>query len=94
MRAEGFCTLEELEDHYTGGGDPMSALNYVWFQYRWQRLAARLFQADGEDGVVRFWQCFHATDRVPAGGATAASLAPLLTTQVSETLGRAIGAWR
>ena len=94
MRAEGYSTLEELEDHYTGGADPMSALNYVWFQYRWQRLAAWLFDADGEDGLVRFWNCFHATDRVPAGDTTAAALAPLLTRQVSESLGRAIGEWR
>jgi hypothetical protein len=33
MRAEGYSTLEELEAHYTGGDDPMSPLNYVWFQY-------------------------------------------------------------
>ena len=67
MRAEGYSTLEELEAHYTGRRHPMSPLNYVWFQYRWQRLAAKMFQADGEDGVIRFWDCFHATDRVPAG---------------------------
>src|SRR5271154_164391 len=42
MRAEGYSTLEELQDHYTGSDDPMSALNYVWFQYRWQRLAAKM----------------------------------------------------
>lgn len=88
MRTEGYSTLEELEAHYTGGDNPMSALNYVWFQYRWQRLAAKLFDVDGEDGLVRFWHCFHATDRVPADQATAASLAPLLTTEVSRTLGR------
>ena len=40
MRAEGYSTLEDLEAHYTGGDDPMSPLNYVWYQYRWQRLAA------------------------------------------------------
>ena len=79
MRAEGYSTLEELQAHYTGGDDPMSPLNYVWFQYRWQRLAAKTFDADGEDGLVRFWDCFHATDRVNASEATAASLAPLLT---------------
>jgi hypothetical protein len=94
MRAEGFSTLDELEAHYTGGDDPMSPLNYVWFQYRWQRLAAKIFEVDGEHGLVRFWECFHGTDRVPAGQATAASLAPLLTTEVSRTLGRAIRDWR
>lgn len=94
MRVEGYSTLEDFEAHYTGGHDPMSALNYVWFQYRWLRLAAKLFQVDGEDGLVRFWDCFHAKDRVAAGNATAASLAPMLTTEVSQTLGRAILDWR
>jgi hypothetical protein len=94
MRAEGYSTLEELQAHYTGGGDPMDPLNYVWYQHRWLRLTARMFEADGEDGLVRFWDCFHATDRVNASEATAASLAPLLTTEVSPTLGRAIRDWR
>ncbi len=71
----------------------MNPLNYVWFQYRWQRLAAKMFRVDGEDGLVRFWHCFHSTDRVNAGEATAASLAPLLTTEVSPTLGRAVRDW-
>jgi len=94
MRAEGHSTLEELQAHYTGSDDSMSPLNYVWFQYRWQRLAAQLFEVDGEDGLVRFWDCFHSTDRVGDGVATAASLAPLLMTEVSPTLGRAVRAWR
>jgi hypothetical protein len=90
MRADGYSTLEELQAHYTGGDDPMSPLNYVWYQYRWQRLAAKMFDADGEDGLVRFWDCFHANDRVGPGGVTAASLAPLLGAEVSRTLGRAV----
>lgn len=94
MRAEGFTTLEELEAHYSGGDDPMSPLNYVWFQYRWQRLAARMFAADGEVGLVRFWECFHATDRLSSSETTAASLAPLLRTEVSQILGRAVKDWR
>jgi hypothetical protein len=94
MRSEGYSTLEELEAHYTGGDQPMSPLNYVWYQYRWQRLAARMFEVDGEDGLVRFWDFFHATDRVDSYEATAASLAPLLTTEVSKTLGRAVRNWR
>jgi hypothetical protein len=69
-------------------------LNHVWFQYRWLRLAAKMFEVDGEDGLVRFGDCFHSTDRVDAGVATAASLAPLLTTEVSRTLGRAVRDWR
>jgi len=94
MRAEGYSTLEELEAHYTGGDDLMSPLNYVWFQYRWLRLAAKVFDADGERGLVRFWDCFHATDLRNSGEATAKTLAPLLRTEVSRTLGRAIQAWR
>jgi len=94
MRAEGYSTLEELQAHYTGSDDSMSPLNYVWFQYRWQRLAAKIFDADGEAGLVRFWECFHATDRLNSGGATAASLAPLLRTEVSQILGRAVQDWR
>jgi hypothetical protein len=94
MRADGYSTLEELEAHYTGGDQPMSPLNYVWYQYRWQRLAARMFDADGEESLVRFWNCFHATDRLSCGKVTAASLAPLLRAEVSETLGRAIQNWR
>jgi hypothetical protein len=93
MRAEGYSTLEELQAHYTGSDDSMRPLNYVWFQYRWQRLAAKMFEVDGEDGLVRFWDCFHATDRIKAG-ATAACLAPLLTAEVSPTLGRAVQDWR
>jgi hypothetical protein len=94
MRAEGYSTLEELQAHYTGGDDSMDPLNYVWYQHRWLRLAARMFEVDGEDGLVRFWNCFHSTDRVYASEATAASLAPLLTTEVSPTLGRAVRDWR
>jgi hypothetical protein len=94
MRAEGYRTLEELEAHYTGGDQPMSPLNYVWYQYRWQRLVAKMFNADGEDGLVRFWNCFHGTGRHVSGEVTAAALAPLLRTEVSQTLGRAIQNWR
>jgi hypothetical protein len=94
MRAEGCSTLEELEARYTGGDDPMNPLNYVWYQYRWQRLAATMFENDGEDGLVRFWDYFHTNIRVSSGEVTAASLAPLLRTEVSETLGRAVRDWR
>ena len=94
MRTEGYSTLEELEDHYTGGNDPMSPLNYVWYQYRWQRLAATMFDADGEKGLVRFWDYFHATDCLDSGEVTASSLALMLRTEVSETLGRAVQDWR
>lgn len=94
FRAEGYSTLEELEAHYTGGDDTVSALNYVWFQYRWQRIAATVFEDDGEDGLVRFWNAFHAQDRVLARNATAASLAPLLAADISSTLGHAISEWR
>jgi hypothetical protein len=63
VRAEGYSTLEELEAHYTGGENPMGPLNHIWYQYRWQRLAPEMFQAGGADFLVRFWDCFHATDR-------------------------------
>lgn len=94
MRAEGYSTLDALEAHYTSGDHPMSPLNYVWYQHRWLRLAARMFDIDGEDVLVRFWDCFHATDYTGAGEVTAASLAPLLRREVSETLGQAVRHWR
>ena len=92
IRAEGYTTLEDLEAHYTGGGDPMSPLNYVWYQYRWQRIAAEMFEADGEDGLVRFWDCSQARDH-DADAVTTSTLVPLLRTEVSETLARAIEDW-
>jgi hypothetical protein len=94
MRAEGYSTLDELEEHYPGGDAPMDPVNYVWFQYRWQRLAAEVFEIDRETGLRRFWNCFHATDQVSDDARVAAALAPILTTQVSRTLGRAIRDWR
>lgn len=94
MRAEAYSTLEELEVHYTGGDQPMSPLNYVWYQYRWQRIAARMFNTDGEDGLVRFWRCFRGRDRLGSDEVATASLARLLRSEVSETLGRAIQNWR
>lgn len=94
IRAEGYSTLEELEAHYTGGNDPMDALNYVWYQYRWQRLVANLYDAEGEGVLVRLWDCFHATDHFNFGEMTTAALARLLSSEVSETLGKAILGWR
>jgi hypothetical protein len=91
IRVEGFSTLDDLEAHYTGGSDPMDPLNYVWYQYRWQRLAAAMFDADGEEGLVRFWQYFRGRER--SGGELATSLAPALTAHVSATLGRAVQDW-
>lgn len=93
-RAEGYSTLDQLEAHYTGGDQPMSPLNYVWYQYRWQRIAAKMFDADGEAGLVRFWNCFRAVDRVSSHRCTTASLARLLGREVSRTLGRAVQGWR
>jgi hypothetical protein len=93
MRAEGYSTLEELQAHYAGGDQPMSPLNYVWYQYRWLRLAARTFDADGEAGLVRLWNCFHAADRIGPGEVTAKALAPLLRDEVSEVLARAVRSW-
>jgi hypothetical protein len=92
--AEGCSTLEELQAHYTGSDNSMDPLNYVWFQYRWQRLAAKMFEAEGEDGLVHFWDCFYATDRVTGREATAISLVPPLAAEVSQVLGRALRNWR
>jgi hypothetical protein len=92
IRAEGYSSLEDLEAHYTGGDDPMSAANYVWYQYRWQRMAAAMFEADGEEGVIRFWECFHRADKVAT--MTTAALATLLESHVSETLAQAVRDWR
>ena len=93
MRTEGYSTLEDLERHYTGGDTPMDPLNYVWYQYRWQRIAAAMFRADGEDSLVRFWSYFRQSERVAAGDLTAATLAPVLRAEVSDALGRAIQKW-
>jgi len=93
MRAQGYSTLEDLQAHYADSDEPMDPLNYVWFQHRWLRLAADMFGTDGEESLVRFWECFHARDRVAAGETRAVSLAPLLTAEVSPTLGRAVRRW-
>jgi len=94
MRAEGYSTLEELEINYTGGERPMRPLNYIWYQYRWQRIAAQMFNNEGADGLVRFWMYFRGADHSSLGEVTAAALAPLLRTHVSATLGRAVHEWR
>ncbi|MGC1781195.1 MAG: hypothetical protein WA708_01605 [Acidobacteriaceae bacterium] len=94
IRAEGYTTLEDLETHYTGGANPMGPLNYVWYQYRWQRLAAAMFDAEGEGGLARFWNFFRSTDHPISNDVTTSALAALLTTEVSETLGRAVQEWR
>jgi hypothetical protein len=94
MRAEGVSTLDALDAHYPVGADGMSPLNYVWFQYRWMRLAARLFADEGEQVLTRFWACFHGRERVSPDGRSAASLAPLLRAEVSPLLGRAVRDWR
>ena len=94
MRAEGYSTLDELQAHYAGGEQPMNPLNYVWYQHRWLRLAAKMFDTDGEGVLARFWECFHRADRINFGKVTAAALAPLLTAEVSETLGQAARRWR
>jgi hypothetical protein len=93
MRYEGYNTLDEFEAHYPGSDEPINWLNYVWFQCRWSRLVAQMFDADGEGALIRFWECFHAADFSHTGSASATSLVPLLTNEVSETLGRAVRDW-
>jgi hypothetical protein len=94
MRKEGYSTLDEFEAHYPGSDEPISWLNYVWFQCRWNRLVAEMFDADGEGALIHFWECFGVTDIAAGGHADAASLVPLLTDRVSETLGRAVREWQ
>jgi hypothetical protein len=94
MRSEGYSTLDEFEAHYPGSEEPIGWLNYVWFQCRWQRLAAQMFDADGESALARFWECFHVADRTYPTPLTAVSLAPILADEVSQTLGRAVRDWR
>jgi hypothetical protein len=93
MSHEGFTTLEELETHYTGGADPMSPRNYVWYQYRWQRLAAAMFDADGEEGLARFWEYFRAHTQRNSDAVAPLSLTTQLSLHVSETLGHAVQVW-
>ena len=93
VRAEGYSTLEDLETHYTGGDDPMGPLNYVWYQYRWQRIAADVFNSDGEDALTRLWDRFAPGDRPDVGPTSRLALAQVLTSDVSATLGQAIRGW-
>jgi hypothetical protein len=69
----------------------MSTQNYLWFQYRFQRLAADVFEADGQDALVRFWRLFR--DRRAPAQTDAASLAPVLAEHVSAALGAGIADW-
>ena len=94
MSAEGYSTLDEFEDHYPGSEEPITWLNYVWYQCRWQRLVAAMFDADGEGALVRFWERFRGADRLEDGDTSAKSLVSLLSNDVSETLGRAVRDWR
>jgi hypothetical protein len=93
MSHDGFTSLEELEAHYTGGEDPMDARNYVWYQYRWQRLAAAMFDADGENGLVRFWEYFREGNQRDGDVVTSSSWGTLLASHVSKTLGQAVLEW-
>lgn len=92
-RAEGFSSLADLEAHYTGGETPMSPVNYVWYQYRWLDLAARMLEREGDGVVTRVWD--HLRDRAEGGPAVSGpSLARDLSRAVSPVLGRAVERWR
>ena len=93
MRADGCSTLAEFEIHYSGGYSPMSPLNYVWYQYRIQRLVAAAFDVEGEDVLVRFWNYFRSGKYQSFGDANASSIVPILCREVSEVLGRGVQAW-
>lgn len=94
MRAEGYTLLEDLQTFYTGGDRPMSARNYVWYQYRWQRLVARMVTAEGEQVLTRFWEFFRSPSRPVFDDPSPRAIAPILRAQVSPTLGRAVATWR
>lgn len=94
MRSQGYSTLDEFEAHYPGSQEPISWVNYVWFQYRWQRLAAEMFYAEGDTALIRFWECFHSSKNPVDNVVTADSLVALLTNDVSQTLGRVVRDWR
>jgi len=98
MRAAGSTTLDDFEQRSTGHATPMDPRTYIWYQYRFQRIAAAMFRADGEDSFVRFWSHFRRPGRdtasdLTASDLTAAALAPVLRAEVSDTLGRAIQEW-
>jgi hypothetical protein len=94
MRAGEYHTLDEFEAHYPGSEEPIGWLNYVWFQCRFQRLAAAMYEADGEEVLGRLWDCFHAIEHANAGIDPARSLAQIVSDEVGPTLGRAVLAWR
>ena len=71
----------------------MEALNYVWYQYRWQRIVAAMYKADGKESLVRFWNCLHSPEVRASLGWSTEALAELAFSEVSETLGRAIRGW-
>jgi hypothetical protein len=94
IRAGGFSTLDEAQEHYPGWTDePMTTANYIWLQYRWQRLAAEIFNAEGESALVRCWERFCGRPLGPQADITAAALAPMLETDVSPTLAAAVRGW-
>jgi hypothetical protein len=94
MRVNGYTTLDQAQARYPGWTDePMTTSNYIWFQYRWQRLAAEIFNADGETALTRFWDCFQGRGAPGPSDIRAAAIAPLLGDQVSATLGLAVSDW-
>lgn len=72
----------------------MGPLNYVWYQHQWQRTAANVFDADGGNGLVRFWDCFQASARISSAEVPAATFAPLLRAGIIQAVGRAVQCWR
>ncbi len=92
VAAEGFTTLEDLEAHYTGGDSPMSPLNYVWYQYRWQRIAAAVYLADGDAALRKLFLAFQ-TDAEYSIAAAPVDLTAYLFTCVSSVLGESVANW-
>ena len=56
MRATGYTSLNEFEQHYPVGTDkPMSGPNYGWYQVRFTVLAREIFEESGEAALSRLW---------------------------------------
>jgi hypothetical protein len=89
VRRDGISTLDEFESHYSGSSEEMSTANYLWFQYRFQGIAARVLETDGSDALQRLWHYFSTHSHEPS---EAAPLAPRLG-GVSTALSDAIANW-
>lgn len=92
IRISGYAKLDDFEQHYpTESKKPMNPQNYGWYQARFHKLAKVVFDSDGEAGLMRLWD----SSKVFAYGdaKTSEALSKMLSSEVSQTLGQAIGRW-